>query len=166
MTKIKNAIYDIYLMNLSGISIFSGCTGTEYCKVHKGQHELHTGFFSAIHSFSKEAFLESKMESMDMGNVQLNFKIDYERGIMLVLVSPSDGKKKKIKKQLEDIMETYLTGYADKVKQNSMNEELFKAIMQELNQRGILHTGKVKHVGKIQMGFDKVAEKVTKMLKH
>ena len=164
MAKIKNAIYDIYLMNLSGISIFSGCTGTEYCQAHQGQHELHTGFFSAIHSFSKEAFQESDMKSMDMGKIQLNFKINYEKGIMLVLVSPDYVKKKNIKKQLDVTMKTYLNGYADKIEQNTMNDELFKAIMKDLNQQGILHTEDVIPVSKIQMSFDKVANKVTKML--
>jgi hypothetical protein len=161
----KKIIYDVYLMNLNGLSVFSGCTGTAYCKAHSGQHALHTGFFSAMHSFSKEAFQESLMKSMDFGNVQLNFKIDYERGLMLILVSPETVKKKIVNDQLNTIMELYLTKYADKVEANVTNDTLFQSLLVELKQLGIIHTEHLKPLNKIQMSFDKVAEKVAKFLK-
>lgn len=165
MGRKNTLVYDFYLMNLSGLSIFSGCTGTEYCRAHQGQHELHTGFFSAMHSFSQEAFQESLMQSMEMGNVQLNFKIDLIRNLMLILVSPINIKKKNIRKQLDRMMELYLNSYAEKIEENVMNEDLFKQMMLEMKEYGIIHTEHVFPVNKIQMSFDKIAKKVSGFLK-
>ena len=50
------SIYDIYIVETSGIPIFAGCTATDYCKLHMDQHELQSGFLATMYNFSKETF--------------------------------------------------------------------------------------------------------------
>ncbi len=160
----KGIVYDIYLMDLNGTAIFCGCTGTAYCQRHVGQHELHTGFFSAIYGFSKEAFQESALDGVLMGSVQLNFKVDTQNQLLLALVHPGNIKRRIIRRQLNKIMDIYLAKYKEKVQPHVVDDALYSAFMTEIFAAGILPTPKVIPVEKLQMNQEKLVEKVTSII--
>lgn len=160
----KNGVYDIYLMNLNGTAIFCGCTGSEYCQQHVGQHELHTGFFSAIYGFSREAFQEGELQGVTLGKVQLNFKIDSPNQIMLALVHPGEVKLKVVRRQMEQVMRLYISKFQNRVQPHVVDEQLQAEFMDQIRALGITTATTIHPVGKMQMSSDKLVEKVTGIL--
>ncbi|MCY3414333.1 MAG: hypothetical protein INQ03_21990 [Candidatus Heimdallarchaeota archaeon] len=96
--------YDLILMKSSGIPIYAGCTGSDYCMKHLGQHQLQTAFLSALYSFSQEAFDEEVLTKIDFSNIQLNFEIEHSKQLLFVGFHPKEVDSKQIQKLLQEAL--------------------------------------------------------------
>lgn len=139
MTK-EQFIYDIYLLQSSGVPMFAGCTGTDYCKNHFEQHELHAGFFSALYMFSKETGVGTNLNSIFYEDIQINFKIDEDAEIILILVHPREVKEKKVQKNLETAYDIFIKNYYPKLDKDCIEASILDDYPHDLVEHGILHS--------------------------
>ena len=138
-TSFENSICDIFLLYTSGIPIFAGCTGSEYCMNHYESHELHAGFFSAIYNFSRETGIGSNLQSIIFDDIQLNFKIDELEKVMLVFVHMKTAKLRIIQKQLDYALGIFLKKYKPILRKHYIERELFVEFMNDLKEKGIVN---------------------------
>ena len=83
------SIYDIYVVEKSGIPLFAGCTASDYCKLHMDQHELQSGFLAAMYNFSKETFKDSTLRTINLDDITISMRSESEEGIILVFIHPT-----------------------------------------------------------------------------
>lgn len=145
-------IYDVYLLHTTGVPIFAGCSGSDYCKAHPGQHELHSGFFSAMHAFSRESFQDNRLDALFFDKLQVNFKIDVEHDLMLVFVHPRSEKNKAVKNQMDVALKLFVAEYSDAVSTTGqVMEERLEEYKQALRKRGILAPERMKNTRGMQL---------------
>ena len=107
--------YDIYLLRLSGVPIFAGCTGSDYCTEHMNNHELHSAFLSAIYSFSKEVSVGNPLKSIVFDTIQINIKVDEPNDLMIAVVHPRGVEPDKIRQQIDAAHDLFLEKYKKKM---------------------------------------------------
>ncbi|MHA1372319.1 MAG: hypothetical protein ACTSWN_08800 [Promethearchaeota archaeon] len=133
-----NFIYDLYIIKISGIPIIAGCTGSDYCRLHSEQHELHAGFFSAMLAFSKEAFKGTIIKLIEFDKIQLNLLINEDRDFFIVFVHPSNVNKRKVRKHLFVAENLLLEKFPDLVSGMISDGEMIEAYKDELRKKKIL----------------------------
>jgi hypothetical protein len=110
MENYDNSAYDIYLLQSSGLPLLAGCTGSDYCKKHGDQHDLHTGFISALNSFSQEVFTDTP-KTILYDQIQINIKSMFD--ITIVTVHPIKVKTSEINNQLDFILSKFHEKYGE-----------------------------------------------------
>ncbi len=154
----SSSVYDIYVIKTSGVPLFAGCTGSDYCKLHLDQHELQSGFIAAIYSFSREVFKTSDIKTILYEDIQLNFKTDEEHGLIFVFVHPISAPQETIKMQLEAAYRRFVERYRDYLAEDIIDEEIFESFQKDLNTLGITpheQLMSVKEMQKLQKGMEK-----------
>ncbi len=143
------------MVQSSGLPIFSGCTGSDYCKAHGDQHALHTGFFSAIRTFAQEAFRETNLEGIRFDQIQINFKGDTNTGIYLALVHPKQVPREAIEIQLERALEIFMTKFSPYVSEfTQLKDEDTAKFKEDLMKLGIIRTPKLTNLIPMQITRD------------
>ncbi|MCE7734185.1 MAG: hypothetical protein GPJ54_04845 [Candidatus Heimdallarchaeota archaeon] len=131
-------VYDVYVIKTSGIPLVSGCTATDYCMGHMGQHELQSGFLAALNSFSQEAFNNEKMRSLEMDNIQLNFKVNNEKELIFATVNPITANKEEIQKKLTKGMDQFIKKFGDKLDSDITTQLMFDEFRPILEDLGLI----------------------------
>lgn len=132
------SVYDVYVIKSSGIPLVSGCTGTDYCMQNMGQHDLQSGFLAALNSFSQEAFNNEKMRSLEMENIQLNFKVDNDKELIFATVNPIHADKDDIHSKLNSGMDKFIEHYGDRLESDITTQLLFDEFKPILVELGIV----------------------------
>ena len=101
---------DVLILKTSGVPLFAKCYGGQTCKNHP-DHALQSGFLAALFSFSKEAFSSNGVKSVIFEDFKLDFKVDEENDLIVVLTNPLDEDERKIKKHLSDTHKTFVEKY-------------------------------------------------------
>jgi hypothetical protein len=135
---IAQELYDIYVINNAGLPLFSGCTATDYCKMHMGQHELVSGFISAMMAFSRESFQDSTLESLLFDDITVNFTRDEEKGLIFNFVHKRDIDQEEIRKNLDKAAEIFLKHYGDEVDRSYVEEAIFAGYRDLLKEEKII----------------------------
>ena len=135
------AIYDIYLVEKSGLPIFAGCTATDYCKLHMDQHELQSGFLAAMYSFSKETFKNSSLRTIGFDNIKISMKVDDDRGIILVFIHPVRVNPKIMDAKLTKALDVFMTIYYPGLEPNIIDSSMFESYKEELRELKIIPSG-------------------------
>jgi hypothetical protein len=140
--------YDIYILRLSGVPIFAGCTGSDYCTEHTENHETHSAFLSAIYSFSKALSARNPLKSIILDTIQINIKVDELNDLMIALVHPKEVKLEKIRQQMDAAHDLFLEKYKKRIeKDDSFNDEqIFREFEKDLKDRKIIHKTFVRSV--------------------
>ncbi|MHA2365540.1 MAG: hypothetical protein ACXAC7_16405 [Candidatus Hodarchaeales archaeon] len=132
MTK-ENIFYDIHILKTTGIPLFAGCTVTEYCKHHKDQHILQSGFIAAIHAFSRESFSKSVLRKLIYNDVKVSFKSDHE--MIMVFVHPFDHD---VQDDLNRAWDRFKEKFKEELKSQVVNKMIFDSFEDELRELGIV----------------------------
>ncbi|MHA2091766.1 MAG: hypothetical protein ACW98K_13010 [Candidatus Kariarchaeaceae archaeon] len=131
-------IYDVYIIKKSGIPLVTGCTATEYCQSNMGQHELQSGFLAALHSFASEAFDDESITSIEMKNIQMNFKVDESHEIIFAVVHSISSDKKEIHRKLAAGLDRFLQKFEHEINQAIIDTSIFPAARDLLFEVGLL----------------------------
>lgn len=107
--------YDFYIMKTAGIPLLAGCSATDYCKAHEGQHELHSAFLSAIYAFGKETWDTPELQSISYDEIMINFQIDTENELMAVLVYPSHYTVEETQHQARAILDRFIDKFRSEI---------------------------------------------------
>ena len=134
----QNQLYDIYILRTTGLPILAGCTTSEYCKTHMKQHELQSGFLSAIHAFSRETFTDSQLYQMRYDDIQLSFKIDDR--VILAMVHSIQSQNSIILNQLNQTWALFHDKYGQYIDSLGVPEKLFEDIRHDLEETGVITT--------------------------
>jgi hypothetical protein len=141
MARDQDDAYDIYLLRLSGVPIFAGCTGSDYCTEHMNNHELQSAFLSAIYSFSKGISAGNPLRSVVFQTMQINIKVDEPNDLMIAVVHSKEVEPDKIREQIDAAHKLFLEKYKRKMDSSvPLNEEqLFRQFEKDLRDRKIVH---------------------------
>ncbi len=118
-------IFDIYILKTSGIPLMTGCTMTDFCKARMKHHELQSGFFGALFSFSQELFADEHIQSIIFENFQINFLIDPFTEIMFIVVHPITAHVETIQRKLLEVKNAFLKRFPDIHQQKVVNQVIF-----------------------------------------
>ncbi|MHA2502541.1 MAG: hypothetical protein ACXAE3_06720 [Candidatus Kariarchaeaceae archaeon] len=135
---IRHHIYDIYVIKTSGIPLFAGCTGSEYCQSNMSGHELVSGYFSALHAFSEEAYQDQELQTMLFGEIAINFWIDREHELIFIFVHNRHAETPDIRKHLELGHSIFLERYGHHLDDDLVKLSLFEDFQQHLRVAGII----------------------------
>ncbi len=159
MNETETELYDLYVIKSSGIPLFAGCTQSDYCKLHMDQHELQAGFIAALYSFSKETFTTSRLKTILYDDIQLNFKVDEDKGLIFVFVHPVDADRAKITQLLEKAHHRFIERYRDVLSDDLVNDELFRSFLQDLREIGVVKDENLASTKMMQLPQDHHAKK-------
>ncbi|MFV2015492.1 MAG: hypothetical protein ACC656_08705 [Candidatus Heimdallarchaeota archaeon] len=135
------SIYDIYVVEKSGIPVFAGCTATDYCKLHMDQHELQSGFLAAMYNFSKETFKDSTLRTINFDDITISMKSDETGGIILVFIHPVRINPKIMDAKLTKALEVFMSNFFPKLDPNTIDPGLFELYKDELRELRIIPPG-------------------------
>lgn len=135
------AIFDIYVLAEGGIPVFAGCSTSDYCASHEGQHPLHAGFIHAIQNFGNEVF-SSGIRDLKFDSVKLNFKSTGQYTI--VFVNPLSTSDRYIHEKLEEVSELFMHKYEDKVQTHLLSDELYHEFMDDIVGIGLIAKDRIK----------------------
>lgn len=133
-----DSVYDIYIVEKSGIPLFAGCTASDYCKLHMDQHELQSGFLAAMYNFSKETFKGSNLRTIAFDNITVSMKSDEEEGIILVFIHPIRINPKIMDAKMTKALEVFMTNFYPNLDSNTLDPELFDMYKDELRELRII----------------------------
>lgn len=133
-----STLYDIILLRTTGTTIFAGCMGSDYCRTHNTQHELLSGFLSAIFHFSKEALSDAMIRNINYDDIQVNFGIDEDNGFILSYIHAGDEDASKIRGDIQLSMDLIRDKYLDKIDKYRKNYSLFEEFKADLVDIGIV----------------------------
>lgn len=136
MTYVDVSAYDIYIFQSNGLPILAGCSGSDYCKSHYDQHELHSGFIAALNSFSKEVFTDTPRTIL-YKDIQINMKIENELTIMTV--HPVEIQNDLIQIQLNDIFSKFKEKYGVEF-EHFIDVDIFEDFQSEVDKMGLINT--------------------------
>ncbi len=153
------SLYDIYVIKKSGLPLFAGCTQSDYCKLHMDQHELQAGFMAALYSFSKETFTSSELKTILYDDIQLNFKVNDEKGLIFVFVHPVDADREIIYQMLEKTRSRFVDRYKAVLDDDLINEEIFESFRQDLLDIGIMKDENLTSTKMMQLPRDELKTK-------
>lgn len=128
-------IYDMYVLDTSGIPIFAGCTTSDYCMAHADQHPLHTGFMSAIQSFGKEVF-SGNLQQLTFPDIKLNFKTMGD--FTFVMVNPDTVDDDLVRDKLNQALDVFKDKYENRVEVFRVSEELQYEFNDDMYKIGLL----------------------------
>jgi len=131
-------LYDIYVMKSSGIPLFTGCTGTNYCMTHLGQHELVSGFFAAMRSFARESFKDENLKTMIFSEIRINFLEDIENELLLAFIHDINADDTQIAQDLSKAKDLFLQKYGVHVNDSLVDQQIFENFREELRSAGII----------------------------
>ncbi|RMG30416.1 MAG: hypothetical protein D6732_16310 [Methanobacteriota archaeon] len=138
MGKKEIQAYDIYLIRTSGIPLFAGCTQSDYCMSHLQQHELQAGFLAAINAFSKEAFEDEKIHTIYMDNIQINFIVNEEDGLIFAVLHDINADTDFIKRRLKDAYDIFISRFPEAKDENHLDVSQFEEVTHILRQLGLV----------------------------
>lgn len=133
--EVELSIYDMYVMNNSGIPVFAGCTTSDYCAKHADQHPLHTGFIAALQSFGKEVF-SGALQNLSFPDVKLNFKAIGDH--TLVFVNPISADDDMIQEKLNQAAKVFKDKYEKKIKPYYVSDKQFQDFNEDMYKIGLL----------------------------
>ncbi len=129
------SIYDMYVLEDSGIPIFAGCTTSDYCIQHVEQHPLHTGFMAAMQSFGVEVF-SGNLQQLTFPNIKLNFKT---QGVYtFVMVNPDWVDDDLVQDKLESVAKLFKDKYENKVESYLISDKLYQEFYDDMIEIGLL----------------------------
>ncbi len=131
-------LYDIYVTKNNGIPLFTGCTGTNYCMTHLGQHELVSGFFAAMRSFAKESFKDEDLQTMIFSEIRINFLEDDNNELLLAFVHDITANDNRIRNDLKKARDLFVKKYGDHLDDNLVDQQIFEDFREELRDAGII----------------------------
>lgn len=158
-------VYDVYVVKTSGIPLVSGCTATDYCMDHIGQHKLQSGFLAALNAFSQEAFNNEKMRSLEMDNSQLNFKVNNEKELIFATVNPITANKEEIQKKLTKGMNQFIKKFGDRLDASITTQLMFDEFRPILEELGLIGD-KLMSTAKAQNAEDSKKSKLLKWIRN
>ncbi|MHA2029032.1 MAG: hypothetical protein ACXAC2_08555 [Candidatus Kariarchaeaceae archaeon] len=129
------SIYDMYVIDDSGIPIFAGCTTSDYCMQHSDQHPLHTGFITAIQSFGKEVF-SGDLQNLRFPNVKINLKT--VGNYSFVFVNPETSDEDLIQNKLDQVAKVFKEKYEKNVKSFYQSDEQFRNFNEDMYKLGLV----------------------------
>lgn len=138
MTKEQLQAYDIYLIRTSGIPLFAGCTQSDYCMTHMQQHELQAGFLAAINAFSKEAFEDEKIHTIYMDNIQINFIVNENDGLIFAVLHDINADTEFIKRRLKDAYDIFTARFPEAKDESNLDVSRFEEVTHILRQLGLV----------------------------
>jgi hypothetical protein len=127
----KKMADDVIILKTSGVPLFSRCYGGKTCKL-RPDHALQSGFLAALYSFSKESFGQNEIKSVVFNDMKLDFKIDEDKGIIIVFTNPLDEDEKVIKEQLDQTYKLFTEKYAEQFSATVLDVEVFSEFDREL----------------------------------
>ncbi len=133
-----NYAYDLYLIKTSGVPIFAGCCASAYCIDNPKEHMLHSGLLIALYSYSKQSFVHSTLKTITFDDRQINFNIDEEKGVMIVMIHPYHVEQFEIQTQLDKAYAVFLNDFEHLLKEDVYDESLFEQYKAELLKIGII----------------------------
>ncbi len=131
-------VYDVYVLKTSGIPLVSGCTETEYCIAHMDQHELQSGFLAALNSFSQEAFDNENIRTLEMENIQLNFKVNKDKELIFAAISPISINREDLHLKLAEGMDKFIEKFGDHLQKLIAPQLMFEDFKPILKEIGII----------------------------
>jgi len=154
----RNYVYDVYILNYSGIPLYGACTGSKFCQQNQNQHALHCGFFAALKSFCEEAFNQREIQLIEMPDIQVYLMAEPATAVMIAGVYPKSMKSRKPKRQIEAIMTRFIKKYADRLKPSTYVEDVFAGFTDDLVDLGIVPNRSVLMTRDVQ--FDKENQRI------
>lgn len=134
-----HSAYDIYVIKLSGVPIFAGCTGSDYCQAHDDKHILHSGLFTTFYFFANQSFEGSMIKTILFDDLQINFLVDEANKVMIAVNHPISVENIHIRKQLEYAHKTLIEKYHYLIEsETSPNEYDFDSYKQDLVEIGLV----------------------------
>ncbi len=133
-----DSVYDIYIVEKSGIPLFAGCTASDYCKLHMDQHELQSGFLAAMYNFSKETFNDSNLRTIAFDNITISMKSDKEEGIILVFIHPVRINPKIMDAKMTKALQVFMTNFFPNLDANTVDPAMFDLYKDELRELRII----------------------------
>ncbi|OLS25254.1 MAG: hypothetical protein HeimC2_19300 [Candidatus Heimdallarchaeota archaeon LC_2] len=135
------SIYDMYVLNNSGLPVFAGCTLSDFCLAHADQHPLHTGFLAALLSFGNEVF-SGNLQNLKFPTVNVNMKTvgDYT----FVFVNPKDVYENFIKSKLDEFAKVFREKYENEIAEGYVTNEQFENFQQDMIELGLIPTDRLK----------------------
>ncbi|MDH5402240.1 MAG: hypothetical protein OEY49_07095 [Candidatus Heimdallarchaeota archaeon] len=128
-------IYDLYVMNNSGLPVFAGCTVSDFCMSHAEQHPLHTGFIAALQSFGREVF-SGDIQNLNFPNVKLNLKTSGEYTV--VFVNPQSVDNDIINTKLEQVSDLFTKKYEKNIKSYAITEKQYTDFVNDVINLGLI----------------------------
>ena len=128
-------IYDMYVMNNSGLPVFAGCTVSDYCMAHTDQHPLHTGFIAALLSFGKEVF-SGELEHLKFPNINVNMRSVGEHTI--VFVNPEYADAALIQDKLDKVATLFKDKYEKQLTEGYVTQKQFEDFTQDAIDLGLI----------------------------
>jgi hypothetical protein len=126
-------VYDIYIMTYGGLPLYGGCTKSEFCQQHLGQHALHCGFFAALKSFCQEAFGQYTIHLIKMEDISVHLMTEPTREVMFAGVYPQSFSENTAREQLEQMMSRFMEKYGDQVATSAIcDESIFDSFTEDL----------------------------------
>lgn len=128
-------IYDMYVMNNSGLPVFAGCTVSDYCMAHSDQHPLHTGFIAALQSFGKEVF-SGELQHLKFPKVNVNMRAVGDHTI--VFVNPEYVDDALIQDKMDKVASLFKEKYEKNLNLGYVTQEQFDSFTQDAIDLGIV----------------------------
>ncbi len=130
--KVKPYVYDIYILTTSGLPLFGGCTGSEFCQHHTDQHTLHCGFFAAMKSFCEEAFAQPQIRLIEMDNLRIHMLAEPSAKVIFAGVYPMAMQKRTSNKQLVSMTNRFMKKYEGILTTDIVNDKFFRDFTEDL----------------------------------
>lgn len=128
-------IYDLYVMNNSGLPVFAGCTVSDYCMAHTDQHPLHTGFIAALLSFGKEVF-SGELEHLKFPNIKVNMRSAGEYTI--VFVNPVKADDDLIQVKLDEVTTLFKEKYEKQLNEAYVTQKQYDDFVEDAIDLGLI----------------------------
>lgn len=128
-------IYDLYVMNNSGLPVFAGCTVSDYCMAHTDQHPLHTGFIAALLSFGKEVF-SGELEHLKFPHINVNMRSVGEYTI--VFVNPENADAALIQDKLDEVATLFKDKYEKQLNEAYVTQKQYDDFVQDAIDLGLI----------------------------
>ncbi|MEA2069982.1 MAG: hypothetical protein U9O98_01685 [Asgard group archaeon] len=140
---------DVMIIKTSGIPLYTKCFGGKTCKKHP-DHILQSGFLAALFSFSKETFSKDGIKSVIFNDFKLDFKIDENNDLIIVLANPLEEDDEIIDDHLEKTHNLFLEKYHSKTSSSSIDPDLYLDF-----DKGLIELDIVPHKSKKDLPLEK-----------
>ena len=123
------------------------------------QHELQSGFLSALYAFSKESFTESKIEQVLFDDIKISFYTEKSSDILIAFIHPREFKDKKIRQHLEKAWIRFNMKFTDESKELFLDSDVYEAFRDDLRELGITPNSGLFNTKEMQKQKDKYSTK-------
>ena len=123
------------------------------------QHELQSALLSAMYTFSRESFKESRMEQIVFNDIKISLYAEESSEIIMALIHDRNFKDKKIKNQLDKAWKRFHEKYNDAIKSSVVNVSVFNGFRDDLKELGITPGAGIKSIAEAQQLKDEYRTK-------